>query len=386
MGLQCQYGIRLQWVEDSAARGICHGREGVWSSSGQSKNTRTDRRGSCGSSVSSIDASRDPQDRGLVLLPRQERKVHLLNTFTRDIKAYFEERLSETKSLTRTLDPGSKESDGAIRSDLWPCGKALKLQDDLGDDLARDQASTLCLDAAIFGELAMPSPSGMFTATMARSLDDIDGHILRYYDTIVCGKAGLLDDELNNPLRYVIFPMAVSSPIILSAVLTVGATKLSQQDPRFIRRILLHRQTILTYLTTSLQRMEHTDMGYLEVLACIVMLCWSDVQFPSLTTPDIYSSALTKDIRSAIYASLLGSSTSLAYHRSSKPIPSPRIGIQQPSDLSNFAGSTWRIISSWRRRPSEPRTFSPARPSLSRIFFKEFGQNRQEPRHWGSAT
>ena len=115
------------------------------------------------------------------------------------------------------------------------------------------------------------------SAGLAHSITSLDGYVLDYYDRFVCSNATLFDGETHNPLRYLILPMATSSPIILAAVLAVGATKLAHKDARFRHRALIYRQRVLTDLNHSLPHVHSTLTGFLEAMVTAVMLCWYDV-------------------------------------------------------------------------------------------------------------
>ncbi|KAI1379316.1 fungal-specific transcription factor domain-containing protein [Hypoxylon crocopeplum] len=256
----CQYGIRLQWLEDSVARGIRHGREGVW----RPKYTTT--RNACTpSSLSRERFQESPDSEGY----RAGLKgvVYFLNTFSRDIHLYWRlQAPGEAIGDIALLDEDSPEGNGQLEH-LSVASASIEDHEPVSSPYY-DEFGGLCWKPT--------RPIGNafgFTDQMTQH----DGYILKYYNAVVCTSASLVDDQRHNPFRYLILPMAAHSSTIFAAILAVGAVKLAYNDPRYHHRALVHRQRVLTDLKNFLQGVLTDTAKCIEALVSAVMLCWYDI-------------------------------------------------------------------------------------------------------------
>ncbi|VUC24978.1 unnamed protein product [Clonostachys rosea] len=264
LDLTCQYGVRLQWVEDSIARGICHGRQGVWSSdSGKLRRQDTSR----GRSVKVPSNALSPQ-------PNPAR--FFINTSTDDIEFYVASQ-SQTRHSTDALLLSLRNEGGS--RDLWEPEDT-----DSSDNSGRQPVVGLSseellklLQRSFSQQWKLPNLNVQSSAGLVRPLDDYDGYILRFYDNDVCTRTTLLDDKTYNPLRFAVLPMISFSDTVLSAVLAISATKLAHNDPRFRAKALRHRQEVISNLAKSLQTVNQQLVNYLEALVSVIVLCWCDI-------------------------------------------------------------------------------------------------------------
>ncbi|KAH7029535.1 fungal-specific transcription factor domain-containing protein [Microdochium trichocladiopsis] len=272
-GLSCQYGIRLQWVEDSVARGICHGREGVWSGTHSKTEAAPAERQS---QSQHADKSRTPvKTLSTSLCSRPSQPVtFFLNTSTRHISKFLVNEYSDCDA--NGVDVPAAEGSEAHKDNNfspeelfnYPCVAHSP------DRALRHRIST-SQRKKTWPNMTPAAPLNL--TGLAHPVDEMDCHILQYYNQVVCAKASLVDDEHHNHFRYVFMPMTAFSESTLSAVLSVAATKLSLTDPRYRRKALLHRQRVLAGLGQLLQSIFEDSTRWLEALACTMILCWCDI-------------------------------------------------------------------------------------------------------------
>ena len=272
--MSCHYGVRLQWVEDSEARGICHGRQGVWSSNG------TARRGKPHSKSASI--SSQPASSPLALRPASTAvasPTFFLNTFDGDIQHYLVVSGSGRSAPAYITLPGmdsfldKKAADDSEDESGYPCvarprteNRKLPASD---SPPHRSRGQHLRFD--------LSTPVALNPAGLANYLTESDEYILQFYVQVVCSTTTILDDEFHNPQRYALIPMTSSSERVLAAVLAIGATKLAYNDARFRRRALYHRHQVIANLAGLLEDIHTDHTRYLEALASTMILCWCDV-------------------------------------------------------------------------------------------------------------
>lgn len=273
LGLSCRYGVRLQWIEDSEERGICHGREGVWSSKQTSQRKRPPK-----SSPLSPPASRKSLRIARTSDPTSP--TFFLNTFSEDVQHYYIVNCSRSAYSQGGTCPAvgsfldSKTYEDQKDDSEYPCvaphggsrRRGSQPEDPLG---AMDVGSSLGFCSSV---PMMLNPTGLSIC-----LDEEDEYILQFYINVVCSTATILDDELHNPQRYVLIPMTSSSERVLAAVLAIGATKLAYNDSRYRQRALFHRHQVISNLSGLLQDINTDPIRYLEALASTMILCWSDV-------------------------------------------------------------------------------------------------------------
>ncbi|CAH0056180.1 unnamed protein product [Clonostachys solani] len=265
LDLTCQYGVRLQWVEDSIARGICHGRQGVWSSdSGKLRRQDTSR----GHSEKVPSNALSPQP--------SPARFFFINTSIGDVEFYAASQSQTHHSADALLL--SLRNEGGNR-DLWELEDATSFGNSGRQPVVGLSSEELLrlLQRSLSHQWKLPNLNVQSSAGLVRPLDDYDGYILRFYDNDVCTRTTLLDDKTYNPLRFAVLPMISFSDTVLSAVLAISATKLAHTDPRFRAKSLRHRQEVISNLAKSLQTVNQQLINYLEALVSVIVLCWCDI-------------------------------------------------------------------------------------------------------------
>lgn len=277
LGLACRYGMRLQWIEDSEARGVCHGREGVWSSKPTAQRKRPAKSRSLSLSLPEF-MSRKPA-RTLQSTDLTS-PTFFLNTSNGDIENYYLVSRSSTMSFPQGARPtmasflDSQTCEDQKDDSEYPCvavSRGARRSQSQPEDAQGAMVRTLDFYSSI---PMMLNPSGLPV-----HLNQHDEYILQFYVNIVCSTTTILDDEFHNPQRYVLIPMTTSSERVLAAVLAIGATKLAYNDARFRQRALFHRHRVIANLSGLLEDIDADSTRYLEALASTMILCWSDVCF-----------------------------------------------------------------------------------------------------------
>ncbi|KAI9740433.1 MAG: hypothetical protein M1834_005013 [Cirrosporium novae-zelandiae] len=257
--LICGYGLRLIWHEDALARGMCHGREGVWS---KQRNITPGRPGRNIGLDLQLKRKAEYAARLSQMLPRDrgnkfEQYLHhtgparFLNTTIKDLQLYFryddetEERNSRTASEERQISTPNVELNEVTHMNLQ------------------------CHLSAIPGKFVSSSH---------------DSALLSYYEGIICSTATLLDDELHNPYRYVILPMALQSEGLYHATLAIAANTLRLAYPKYAVVALEHRQRALKSLIRATRKAEWNAEEMDEMLGLVLMLCWFEISDGSRPT------------------------------------------------------------------------------------------------------
>lgn len=258
--------MRLQWVEDSIARGICHGRQGVWSSdSGKLRRQDTSRGHSEKVPINALSPQPSPA------------RFFFINTSIGDVEFYAASQSQTHHSADALLL--SLRNEGGNR-DLWELEDATSFGNSGRQPVVGLSSEELLrlLRRSLSHQWKLPNLNVQSSAGLVRPLDDYDGYILRFYDNDVCTRTTLLDDKTYNPLRFAVLPMISFSDTVLSAVLAISATKLAHTDPRFRAKALRHRQEVISNLAKSLQTVNQQLINYLEALVSVIVLCWCDVR------------------------------------------------------------------------------------------------------------
>lgn len=258
----CQYGIRLQWFEDSVARGIRHGRQGVW----RSKRTDVVRDVSPPSLVTKAGFQESPSAARYRI--RSKGITYFLNTSSRDVQLYWHSQ-ARWLSIDRAVI-----FDEATTDEEEDCFNRLMVA---RPSKERQHMPGPSPDPKGAGACQMPTPPIWGTHAFANRLSQTDEYVLNYYTAVVCPNASLVDNKRNNPARYLILPMAAHSHIILNAMLAVSGVRLAYRDTRFHHRTLVHRQRVLADLKCFIQDVPSDTTKCLEALIAAVMLCWYEV-------------------------------------------------------------------------------------------------------------
>lgn len=272
MGLKCTYGVRLTWIEDSLARGVCHGREAVTRRKHRKNESFHDSRPADRRySMRNIPAS-SPHPVDLHKKSTARTKWFFLNTAASDIIPRY---LGGFPSLSngdyqldyaRTSCSPEADSEHAIES--------LEGADDLTEIAGLDREYTDTSDDKWLG--ANTRLNGRWPM-MPDSLSTNDSYVLDFFEAAVCAKATMFEGREHNPLRHIILPMAFSSSRVYHGVLAVAANKLAATQNSYNIIALSHRQQVLMGVRQLLTSMNSNPIDYVEALASVVLLCWFEV-------------------------------------------------------------------------------------------------------------
>ncbi|KAL4882968.1 fungal-specific transcription factor domain-containing protein [Aspergillus karnatakaensis] len=213
LNVPCGYGVRLIWHDESIARGVCHGREAVWS--------KRDKHGDHlrGSPQHKHNRSKIPHGE------HTARDWVFLNTSTTDLELYL---------------------------NLQPLSEA---------DTQRPFSF---------------SPS-LTTLPCVESRTQYDPALLSYFDHTICSSSTLVDDAHCNPYRYLILPMALTSPGLYHATLAIAANTLRLSNPSYRLSALEHHHQALGYLRLLLAKDVWDDVELDEMTGLVLMLCWFEI-------------------------------------------------------------------------------------------------------------
>lgn len=321
--------MRLTWIEDSIARGTCHGREGlankgrkkrkgVLSSSSSSSTTS-------GSSTSASSASSARQKRSVSpyragytdragqvsVRTRHNSTVFFINTSYDDVMFYLdsdpdrsEPLLGKGKKAKKSSDVGQASINDTVPSidyDDTDLDFDLLTYDDLIEQELLDTLAPVefgqptdshVLD--IFNSTPQPVLNRALSGRWAPLFGNIpaaESHLLDFYTAIVCSKATMLDERDHNPFRFILLPMAMSSRRVYYGLLAVAASKLAasaaatattpgtgSHNTQAQALALTYRQYALGGLRQFLSTIRPTEpQDLLEALAAAIPLCWFEV-------------------------------------------------------------------------------------------------------------
>ena len=253
--LKCGYDIRLTWQEDHEARGVSHGRTGVWSKAGRSPTTAPKK---------VFDASKMF---GVPDFPNIE-NARFLNTTFNDVEMHFGHGEAEAGNDQAELDNDTMNGD-------WDMMEYEDLKPDPG------------------------SPQrALSLIPRAGKISQFDGHLIPHFEDVICSSSTLLDDERYNPYRHVLFPMAMDSrsPGVYHATMAISANVLRLGQPQYGVVALGHRQKALRRLISLLEPGgAETSHEMDEMLGLVLMLCWFEVRllcFVSMSIPTTWSEKL----------------------------------------------------------------------------------------------
>ncbi|KAL3462375.1 fungal-specific transcription factor domain-containing protein [Aspergillus heterothallicus] len=287
LNVECGYGIRLIWHEESIARGVCHGREAVWSK--RENSNKSKRLAGQASWLSREEA-------GAHLPAQAPQEWIFLNTSTHDLELYLDQ---------------FQDTDQLAVSSLVSLSPPLT---------------------------TLPSDS--------RTCDDPT--LLAYFERIICSSSTLVDNAHCNPYRYLILPMAMSSTGLYHATLAIAANTLRLSNPSYRLPALEHHSRALGHLRYLLSQDEWTERELDEMIGLVLMLCWfeiSDNSCPAWTThlngyQDLLRTRQSRSPRS-VHSEQLGSffNRYFAFHhvlaRTSFRLDSSSSMIQLPLVVSN---------------------------------------------------
>lgn len=219
----CGYGIRLTWHEESIARGVCHGRAGVWSKRGDTDQGQTKGKSRPGFNP------RCRSTRHTEPLEYSNQSWIFLNTTFNDLEIHFDDTLARKARFHRTLSESGS---------LSPC-------------------------LSIFPNRGRRS--------------ECDPALMSYFENIICSSATLVDNAHYNPYRYLILPMALESEGLYHATLAIAANTLRLSDSRYRLPALEHHHHALSHLRELLGHNTWGEKELDEMLGLVLMLCWFDV-------------------------------------------------------------------------------------------------------------
>ncbi|EHY59525.1 hypothetical protein ABEF95_016570 [Exophiala dermatitidis] len=234
--LACHYGgIRLIWENDSEARGVCHGRQGVWKKAGKAS-TRT---------ASSPEAGYPSTDAFPVI-----ERAYFLNTTYKDFELHY------------TINTPKAS----------PCTPREHQEDDHDEQNSQFNEVVVATDPSLHAKTLLHALSPFPVVT--RSSDSI---LLSYYDLVICASRTVLDDEQHNPYRHVLLPMALHSQGLYEATLAISAYTLHLSQPDLATTALEHRQQALKALIHLINQENPDGTVMDEILALVLMICWYDI-------------------------------------------------------------------------------------------------------------
>lgn len=218
----CGYGIRLVWHEESLARGVCHGRAGVWSKridSGRATQKNNIRQGT---------DSEDRETQPSKTAKYRSRKWMFLNTTMKDLEIHFD--------------------GGRIRCSS---AEARQRRESLGSGI-----TTIPCDGR----------------------SNLDPILMSFFEQVICSSSTLVDNSLYNPYRYLILPMALESQGLYHATLAIAANTLKLSDSKYSLPALEHHSRALSHLRALLSHDSWGEKELDEMLGLVLMLCWFDVR------------------------------------------------------------------------------------------------------------
>ncbi|KAL3451729.1 fungal-specific transcription factor domain-containing protein [Aspergillus insuetus] len=216
LNVECGYGVRLIWHEESMARGVCHGRQAVWS-----KRDASNRNKRAKGQFRQYTENETPEQ----ISRYTNRDWVFLNTSSHDLELY--------------LNP-SHDTDNPSPTSI-----------------------------------TFLAPSLTTIPTDARSLDDPT--LLSFFERIICSSSTLIDNAHCNPYRYLILPMAMSSTGLYHATLAIAANTLRLSNPSYRVPALEHHSRALAHLRFLLSQDEWNEWELDEMIGLVLMLCWFEI-------------------------------------------------------------------------------------------------------------
>lgn len=269
LGRSCNYGLKLQWEEDSISRGISHGRE------------RQRQRASIASNCpdyrpsSALKVSRSQEQNENHNIGNKPQIIRFfINTSCDDIDHYL-----RTITLQLSKDRGGKvldldqimtERENSEYVPRVPCVAQST------PDQTQSFVPKIKGNLPDFLTSSVPTPLSTWP-----SLNASDYYIMEYYDRVICSTTSLFDAEPHSSQKFVIIPLSCLSDSIRTAVLALSARKLAYREPRFHMKALSYRNQVLKTLAEDLPEIQTNPIKFLECLASTLILCWCDVSLLS---------------------------------------------------------------------------------------------------------
>ncbi|KAJ5143542.1 transcriptional regulator family: Fungal Specific TF [Penicillium bovifimosum] len=213
----CEYGVRLIWHEESLARGVCHGRAGVWSKAKDA-----------GKKKKALEQA-DVENR-LSLRPhaRADQPWMFLNTTVIDLKIHLDGTQPDSNELKAFWEPG-------------------------------------------------PSSSWLKVAPSDSPKSGWEPVLMSYFEDVICSSSTLVDNAHYNPYRYLILPMALQCQGLYHAALAIAANTLKLSDQKYRLPALEHHHRALSHLRGLLNKHSWEENELDEMLGLVLMLCWFDI-------------------------------------------------------------------------------------------------------------
>lgn len=103
-----------------------------------------------------------------------------------------------------------------------------------------------------------------------------DSMLLSYFESVICSSSTFLDD-LRNPYRHVLLPMALQSQGLFHATLAISANTLRLTSPGYGVLALEHQREALKSLICLINDGNKDTKTLDEILGLALMLCWFDI-------------------------------------------------------------------------------------------------------------
>lgn len=230
----------MTWQDDSEARGVSHGRQGIWRKHGKELPEVAEE-----FSVPFSEEYRSPNWESL----------YFLNTTFQDMALYY-----GVDSNAQADDDDAAENGSVSAAELDTRG-SVEQRRPVAERQVHNSMNMLRHSLSTFPVQNRPD----------------DSVLLSYYDMVICASRTLLDDEQHNPYRHVLLPMAFNSPGLFHATLAISAYTLHLREPKFAVIALEHRQQALQALIQLINQEESDSRTMDEILGLILMLCWYDI-------------------------------------------------------------------------------------------------------------
>ncbi|CAK7206256.1 hypothetical protein SEUCBS139899_009043 [Sporothrix eucalyptigena] len=279
-GLSCSYGMRLTWIEDSIARGTCHGREGLAKGKKRRPGATTSTPTSSYHASKAVDTQRFVQMR--------KNTCFFINTSYDDMVFYLDTDMDEVRGAKRARQQKHIARDVEMYDEVVDIDinePDFDLDLDLAPPMYRatEQGLHNAVDPSM--GISISRDLGGRWAPLFGNISAAESHLLDFYTAIVCAKATMLDERDHNPFRFILLPMAIASTRVYYGLLAVAASKLAAAATAtdganaYAQALALtYRQYALGGLRQFLStlRPDHPQ-DLIEALAAAIPLCWFEV-------------------------------------------------------------------------------------------------------------
>ncbi|EPE06881.1 hypothetical protein F503_03308 [Ophiostoma piceae UAMH 11346] len=262
-GLSCSFGVRLTWIEDSIARGMCHGREGVINKTRKRARSSTQTTQATSRAASSVPSTASCNTLQNTISPLDQRlsPLHFINTSYQDVVFYLQ---ADDDDAHDSTIPATRRNHVRVdngNADMLSCEDITKAPSPAHQEQAGSITRVL----------------GGKWAPLFGNISRAESHLLDFYTVIVCSKATILDEREHNPFRFILLPMAMSSTRIYHGLLAVAAGKMAATGKDCHTLALKYRQYALGGLRQLLSTLSTEPQDLVEALASAIALCWFEI-------------------------------------------------------------------------------------------------------------